>query len=269
MLPPITEVAVFLPVLIALTLLAHRLRYLDGAGAVLASIVGMLVYYAGGLRWFAVLVFFFLVSSLLTKYRYAEKRSLGIVQEKDGIRGWRNVLANGCFASLFSINELFLGGDVYTVAFLGAISAAFADTLGTEVGLLSKSEPRSIIPPFRRAIRGESGAVSALGLLAGFAGALSCGLLAVFLGLVSENPLLVVSIVMVGGFAGSTFDSLLGSTVQGAGECVVCGKRTELLNHHGKPTKRVKGIRLFENNMVNLMATAFGSAVTLALFLIL
>ena len=262
-----TEVALFLPTLIVLTLLAYRIRFLDASGAVSASVVGLLIYYGGGVRWFGTLVFFFVVSSLVTKYRYSEKRNMGIVQEKGGARGWTNVLANGGFASFFALNELAYGGDYYTVAFLGAISTAFADTLGTEVGLLSKNEPRSILPPFRRLARGQSGAVSSLGLLAGFLGALSFGVLAAILGLLNQNSLLIILIVLAGGVAGSTLDSFLGSTIQGSGECVVCGKRTETLVHHDKPTKHMKGIRLFENNVVNLISTGFGAAVSLALFL--
>jgi len=263
------EAAVFLPILVVLSLMAYRLRFLDGSGAISASIVGLLIYYGGGLSWFATLVFFFVVSSLLTKYRYSEKRSIGIVQEKYGARGWTNVLANGCFASLFAVSELALGGDIYTIAFLGTIASAFADTLGTEVGLLSKGEPRSVTPPFRKLIRGQSGAVSGLGLFAGFAGSLSCGILAAFLGFVNKNPLNVIAIVFAGGVAGSTFDSLLGSTVQGSGECVVCGRVTEMLVHHDKPTRHMKGIRFIDNNIVNLIATGFGAVVSLALFLIL
>ena len=262
-----TEVVLFLPTLIVLTLLAYRIRFLDASGAVSASVVGLLIYYGGGVRWFGTLVFFFVVSSLVTKYRYSEKRNMGMVQEKGGARGWTNVLANGGFASFFALNELAYGGDYYTVAFLGAISTAFADTLGTEVGLLSKSEPRSIIPPFRKLVRGQSGAVSSLGLLAGFLGALSFGVLAAILGLLNQNSLLIILIVLAGGVAGSTLDSFLGSTIQGSGECVVCGKRTETLVHHDKPTKHMKGIRLFENNVVNLISTGFGAAVSLALFL--
>jgi uncharacterized protein (TIGR00297 family) len=262
------EISLFIPILIVLTLLAYRLRFLDASGAVSASVVGLLIYYGGGLGWFSTLVFFFVVSSLLTKYRYHEKRSMGIVQEKYGARGWANVFANGGFASFFAISELVYGGNFYTVAYLGTISTAFADTLGTEIGLLSKSEPRSIMPPFRKLVRGQSGAVSGLGLLASFLGSLSCGVLAIFLELVAKDPLSIIVIVFVGGFAGSTFDSILGATVQGSGECVVCGKRTEMLVHHDKPTRHVRGLRFFENNVVNLISTGFGAAVSLALFLI-
>lgn len=262
------EIALFIPILIVLTLLAYKLRFLDASGAVSASVVGLLIYYGGGLGWFITLVFFFVVSSLLTKYRHDEKRSMGIVQEKYGARGWTNVLANGGFASFFAIIELVYGGDFYTAAYLGTISTAFADTLGTEIGLLSKSEPRSIMPPFRRLVRGQSGAVSSLGLLAGFLGSLSCGVLAAFLGLANSDPLRVIAIVFAGGAVGSTVDSFLGATIQGSGECVICGKRTEMLVHHDKPTKHVRGLRFFENNVVNLISTGFGAAVSLALFLI-
>lgn len=263
------EIAFFTVILAVLCFLAYRIRALDRAGTVAGGVVGWIVFYVGGLQWFIALIFFFLVSSLLTKYRYGEKRSLGCAQEKEGARGWRNVFANGGISLVFALNELVIGGDIYTVAFLGSVAAAFADTLGTEVGLLSKSEPRHILPPFGKAIPGESGAVSALGLIASFTGAISVGILSVAMGLISENPFSLVFAVMVGGFTGAIFDSILGSTVQGMGQCVVCGKQTESLNHHGKPTRHLKGIRVFENNIVNFVSTALGAVVTATIFAIL
>jgi uncharacterized protein (TIGR00297 family) len=263
------EIASFTVILAVLCFLAYRIRALDRAGTITGGLVGWVTFYVGGLQWFIALIFFFLVSSILTKYRYDEKRSLGYAQDKKGARGWRNVLANGGISLVFALNELVIGGDIYTVAFLGSVAAAFSDTLGTEVGLLSKSDPRHILPPFRKAVPGESGAVSALGLIASFAGAISVGILSVAMGLTSGSPFSLVFAVMVGGFAGAIFDSVLGLTVQGGGECVVCGKQTESLNHHGKPTRHLKGIRVFENNIVNFVSTALGAVVTASIFAIL
>lgn len=267
--PTLAEAAIFLPILTAALLLAYRVRSLDGSGVLVAIVVGLVSYYAGGWTWFGALIFFFLVSSLLTKYRYVEKHSLGYAQEKGGARGWRNVLANGGIALFLSFNEVIYGGDIFSAGFFGAVAAAFADTLGTEVGLLSKSAPRYMIPPFRAATRGESGAVSGLGLLAGLAGALSFGILAAFMGVTLKNPIVTVFAILAGGFAGTLFDSLLGSALQASGKCVVCGKKTEYLSHHGKPIKLLKGIRFFENNAVNFVSTAFGAFVSVVIFLLL
>ena len=263
------EIASFTAMLALLCFLAYRIRALDGPGTLAGGIVGWVIFYVGGLKWFIVLIFFFLASSLLTRYRYNEKRSIGCAQDKEGARGWRNVLANGGVALVFSLNEFAFGGDIYAAAFLGSVAAAFADTLGTEVGLLSKSLPRHILSPFRKAIPGESGAVSVLGLFASLTGAISVGCLSIVTGLVGKSPFSLVFAVLVGGFGGAIFDSLLGSTIQGAGECTVCGKQTESLNHHGKTTRHLWGIRLFENNVVNFVSTALGAVITASIFTIL
>ncbi|EQD55638.1 membrane protein containing DUF92, transmembrane [mine drainage metagenome] len=97
--------------------------------------------------------------------------------------------------------------------FIGAVAAITSDKFSSELGVLD-GMPVQLIS-FKRVKKGVSGGVTAIGLLAGIAGAL----------IIAITPLLVYSqavsafhvgiayiilAVLVGGFFGTIFDSLLG-----------------------------------------------------------
>jgi uncharacterized protein (TIGR00297 family) len=61
--------------------------------------------------------------------------------------------------------------------FVAALAAANADTWATELGVLSRKEPR-LLTTGQKVEKGTSGAVSGYGILAAVAGAAAIGLLA-------------------------------------------------------------------------------------------
>jgi len=66
----------------------------------------------------------------------------------------------------------------------------------------------------------------------------------------------------LGGVAGATADSVLGATVQELRRCDVCDRACETDPHAcGAPSRLVRGVRGFSNDVVNLLATATGAAV--------
>jgi len=56
-------------------------------------------------------------------------------------------------------------------------------------------------------------------------------------------------------------DSVLGATAQGKFRCSVCGVEMETRRHHGLRTVHSRGLRLLDNNGVNLFATGAGALV--------
>jgi uncharacterized membrane protein len=75
---------------------------------------------------------------------------------------------------------------------------------------------------------------------------------------------------VAGGLAGSLFDSLLGATVQGIYFCERCGKETESPIHRcGQTTRLFRGWPWLNNDLVNLLASAVGGLVAVALAWIL
>jgi uncharacterized protein (TIGR00297 family) len=210
---------------------------------------------------------------LFTKYKYETKNAMSILKDKGGVRMWKNVVANGLIAAVAALGHgvtaLTLGvpsSTVYHSLFLGAVSTAAADTLATEIGLLSRSEPRLITNLSERVDRGVSGGVSPLGELASLLGAFIVGVtaLAFTFGGFSVGKTLVL--VLFSGFLGSTLDSVLGATIQARYTCSVCGEITEQKHHCGESATLIQGWTGVDNDVVNFVSTFFGAVIALTLF---
>lgn len=255
-------------IVVAFALAAVLLNAIDGRGFLASAVVGFSVIYGGGLSWFVIVAIFFTLGVVFTLYKYGYKRRLGSAQEKGGTRSWPNILANGGAASAIALLNLTRPSHNLSVLFLGAISTSAADTVATELGLLSHSKPRLITNLTRTVAPGTSGGVTFLGILGAVFASLVIGSLAYFLGLMPVH-LGVVPICVIGGVLGASFDSVLGAVVQRRGYCVICHKPTEALRHCGESTRVAGGVPYIENNVVNLLATVVGAAASLAIFLTL
>ena len=259
-----------------LALGAWKGRILDSGGAITAFLIGFatFVFPADGWKWFLVLLVFLMVSSYMTHYKYQIKRKKGFAQEKGGARGWPNVAANGVVAGLLVLFTPFLPQEqiqLVLAAFLGAVATANADTLATEIGLLNPTDPRLITDLKKVVPAGTSGGISIFGELATLFGALLIGIAAGLLGM-TGNPGWSLSVLigstMIAGLAGCSIDSVIGATVQGIYKCRVCNKITENRRHCGNPSIPLRGHKVIDNNVVNLIATICGAAVAV-LFLVL
>lgn len=255
-----------LAIVVVFALVAIRAKALDKGGFLASVAVGYAIFLGGGWRWFVVIATFFILGVGFTWYKYEHKKKLGGAQEKGGARNWPNILANGGLAAVFGACELLFGGGAFAVLYLGAMSAAASDTVATELGLLNRSAPRLITHPGRSVVPGTSGGVSRLGFGGSLLASFAIGIIAALLGVVpGASPVAVVLISVIGGFAGSVADSLIGATFQRKGVCTVCGAPTESLVHCGKHTRCDSGLGFVDNNIVNLLATVVGAAVSLGI----
>lgn len=184
-------------------------------GMLTGIVLGFLTVVLGGVGWFAVLLVFFGVGGLSSKYRYEEKRDRGVAEPQGGARGSGNVLGNAAPATaavvLFAAGDhLAVPGAVFLYAFVGSLATALGDTLSSEIGGLY-DDPR-LLTTLEPVDPGTDGAVSWQGELAGLGGA---GLVAVLsaglLGLTATGAVLVVA----AGVVGMTVDSILGATLEG------------------------------------------------------
>jgi uncharacterized protein (TIGR00297 family) len=176
-----------------------RMQLVLASGAVAGALAGFLVVVAGGWRAYGVLWTFFLAGTVATKWGYGPKMRAGVAQADRGRRGAAHVAAN------VGVPAAFLVLGVRPVAFVAALAAALADTLGTEIGGLYGRRPFSITRWIRLPV-GAPGAVSAPGIAAGAAGAALLGAAAFVLGLVPASAILVVA---AAGLAGSLAESLV------------------------------------------------------------
>jgi uncharacterized protein (TIGR00297 family) len=248
----------------------YRGRSLSRSGGVGAIIIGTLTFGLGGWTWGLLLIAFFISSSLLSHYRKDDKQGLAEKFAKTNQRDLGQALANGGWGAVLAIAYFREPDPILFVAFVGAMAAVNADTWATELGVLSSTPPR-LITTGQRVPVGTSGGVTALGTLAAFGGGLLIGLVALALRQVeaiwgsrplNRGYLWLVPIGILGGLAGSTFDSLLGATAQGIYYCSQCQKETESKVHRcGQPTRHLRGWRWLHNDWVNFVSSIVGSLV--------
>ena len=243
--------------------LARRAGALTSGGQWAAFVTGTTVA-AAGWAWAALLVAYFVVSSVLTRVGAARKhaRTAEVLSPSRARNGLQVAANGGLFALLVLLGEL-RGETLLSLAGLGALAAAAADTWATEVGLLWGGTPRSITTG-RLVEPGVSGGVTAIGVGASLAAALLFGLLApILIGDGADAPGAARAIFLAA-VAGSIADSLLGATMQAKRWCASCRMWTERRVHScGYRSAHAHGIRWMTNDTVNFFATVVGAVVAL------
>ncbi len=234
---------------------AYIFRSLTASGAIAAFIVGAIVLSIGWWPAAAVLLAFFVSSSLLSRIGSRRKRLL-LDWGKQGARSARQVLANGGVAAicvaLVPLSALGVRTGQLWLGFAAALAAATADTWATEVGTLSR-RARSILT-FRPVAGGLSGGISFLGTAAQAAGAVFIAAVAYEAGLAAFWP------VAIAGIAGGFFDSVLGASVQSLRWCPACARACETDPHVcGTRTTMFRGLHIVDNDAVNFLSTLFAA----------
>jgi uncharacterized protein (TIGR00297 family) len=213
--PTVGRIAVGLAVTVALGYVAYALGTASVTGMLTGVLLALFAVVLGGYGWFVLLMTFFGLGGLASKYRYGEKLERGIAQDNEGARGGGNVLANSAVALVAVVayaasDHLGVDPAVFRFAFGGAVAAALADTFSSEFGGLFDS-PR-LITTFESVPPGTDGGVTWQGAVAGAVGA---GIIAALGGLFFGFEGLAAATVFGAGFGGMVVDSVLGATVEG------------------------------------------------------
>ena len=254
---PVESADLFFPLavlaLAAFAGLAVRLGWLKPGGAAAAWVLGVAA--AWPFRWMGLAALFapFLVATLLGKLpgaTRAEARSL------------RQVLCNGLPAFVGVVLVIAGAGVAGTLAFLGALACLGADTCATEIGVRFGGRPFRLTGG--RAEPGESGGVTAAGLLASVGGAaLAPG--AAWLATGGRLPIAWVVASATAGFLAALLDSVLGGTLQFRGRVTATGETTEAVRLDGATVERVHGWRWLDNDAVNLISGFAGAVLAVLL----
>jgi uncharacterized protein (TIGR00297 family) len=224
----------------ALSALAYRRNVLTWDGSLAAFVVGMVIGVFGDVTWLFLLLFFLLSSFLATRYRFALKEAMGVQEGTQGERRAANVLANGAALMAVAVASLVLPTRIPKVAsgviFLSALSVAGADTLASEIGVLSRKT--YLITNGKPVPPGTDGGVSLLGTFCAFGAALYTSVVGWFIlsyvatssGLIPSMPASAVYLVIpLGiGFLGCQIDSVIGATLERRG--IVNKKTNNLLS---------------------------------------
>jgi len=214
--------------LVTLLLLASGVRrMLDASGLIAAMAVGLVVSLMGHWTWLAIMVIFLVLGSIATRWKFEEKRALSIHESNEGVRGWKNVLANGAAPSIVAILSWLGDGDWYFLGMACCASVALSDTLASEIGSLDP-RTRSIInleavPP------GTNGGMSPTGTFAALSGSLIIATVTALMipyshdgfhhdaTLLADSRGLAFVLITIVGWIGCQVDSVLGALLENKG----------------------------------------------------
>lgn len=236
---PVVRLLLTLLFMIFLGYTLGRAKLADISGVISGILMGLLIVSFTDFRWFVLILSFFVIGGIFTKYKYDYKRAIGIAEGAGGARGYRNVFGNGLVALVCAIAFGITGNVLLIIAYVGAIATATGDTLASEIGQTYRKLPR-LITDLKVVPTGADGGITTLGEVSALAGAGAIAIIAALLGL---GALSMIVPVVLGGLFGVNIDSVLGAVLE----------RRHYLT----------------NSTVNLLATAFGALAAVVIFLLL
>ena len=252
------------------------LKALTWDGAIAGFYFGFIILGLGSWTWGAMYISFFIIGSLFTFIGKDKKKEATDEFEKgDTARDSVQAMVNSIIPSVLAfIAILVIEEPIFTIMAAGAFATSLSDTLGTEIGALSRNKPRLSIKPWKTVEKGTPGAVSIIGLLAsiiatGIIGGIGVGVsfLDNFVYFPASITLFLVATV-IGGFIGSYADSIFACTIQKMNKCKTCNKITEKDIHCDEQTEYYSGIKWMHNDVVNLFSVAVGAVISAVFYLI-
>lgn len=203
-------------------------RALDLLGSIFMIIMGVIIIFSAGIFWLFLIFIFLILGLIFTKYKHGFKKKIGVFE---GTRTIKNVVSNG-------IVPFVMAAFGNPGGFIGSIATATADTMASEVGVVTA--PR-LITNLKKVPPGTDGGISILGTAAGILGAGVIGVSAYMLG-IYPDLVKAMEIAIISGTVGCFVDSVLGAVLE---------SKEYLTNEH-----------------VNLIATVCGAFVGIGILMI-
>lgn len=235
-------------------IVAYYLRAVTFGALHAATLLGVSLFIFGGWLSFAALVLFFLLGSIASRIGKNKKAEAHALHERRGARSVAQVAANGLPSLIFAVFYYITSNESFLLAVCVCFGAAAADTFSSEIGMLSKKEPVSILT-LKPMQRGMSGGITLLGVLGAIVGALMISVL-----VIPKFSIKGMLVVIVGGLASSIVDSVLGAAcqakyqVQSGDEKKLVQQLTERKILGDTPLKLVHGLRWVNNDVVNFVS---------------
>lgn len=223
-------------------------KSMTNSALVCAFIFSLIISYFGGIHSFLILVLVFLgtvVASKIGREKRIEVNSS--VVEKAHKKDMIQIIANVFVGVVAIVIYVLTNKEIFLVVYASVMAESLADSLASDIGVLSKSDPINILT-FKKSDKGVSGNVSLLGTFSSLLGSIIIG----FVFYIFHHNSFYLFVIVISGFLGALFDSLLGALVQVKYKCLKCGKITEKKIHCELDTKYYKGIKFINNDVVNL-----------------
>lgn len=190
----------YVVLLVIIGLITYARKALDLLGSIFMIIMGVIIIFAAGVNWLFLIFLFLILGVAFTRYKHDYKKEIGVYE---GTRTIKNVVSNGIVAFVMAAFGNYAG-------FIGSIATATADTMASEVGVVST--PR-LITNFKKVPPGTDGGISLPGTAAGIMGAALIGLAAYILGIYPDLTK-TMTIAVVAGTFGCFVDSILGAILE-------------------------------------------------------
>lgn len=252
----------------AIIAFAYKKRALTISGIFSAIFLDIIVSITMANFGFVILLSFFIGGVVVDKIKKHNKKSrqssIYDLEKRGDVRDHVQVFANGSVGLVCAVLYAVTFKKVFVIAYVASFAEAFADTVASGIGVLSG---RAFdVFRMKKCPVGISGGMSLLGTFSSILAALSIGLIALVFGKINFAELIIVA---SSAFLGAIFDSFLGSIVQVKYRCKKCGLILEKEEHCSQKTEKISGIRLINNDIVNLLSTAFAAIVAILLHFII
>jgi uncharacterized protein (TIGR00297 family) len=188
-------------------------KLLTTAGYFHAWVLGVLVWATLGWHGYAIVLFYFLVGSAVTRLGIQQKEAEGIAEKRAGARGPENVWGSALTAAICAVTTLFVSSpwqELLTVGYVASLATKLADTTASEIGK-AYGKRTFLITTFQPVARGTEGALSLEGTLAGIAGSIAIALFARVLDTIDSAGILSC---LIAAFVATNIESLIGATLQ-------------------------------------------------------
>jgi uncharacterized protein (TIGR00297 family) len=211
----IENLAIVLALCAILSLISYKFGLLTPSGSAASFIMGAAIGIFGSIYWLIMLIAFALAGFVVTRYKIDVKMKDGLQEGKKGERTYKNVFANSFVPVLIAVISYAAGAQnspVAILAYLCSISVAAADTIASELGVLSPHV--RLITNFKKVPPGTDGGISPYGTFWAILAAIFCSLagwIVLFQG-AAMDVRVFVPIVM--GVFGCMVDSLIGATFE-------------------------------------------------------
>ncbi len=200
-------------------------KLLTPAGLFHAWFLAILIWGTLGWQGYAVVMFYFLVGSGVTRIGMAQKEAEGIAEKRSGARGPENVWGSALTGALCALgvgllnsgfivsSPLFVVPNPQSLLLLGYVasfSTKLSDTTASEVGK-AYGKSTFLITTLQPVPRGTEGAVSLEGTLAGIVASVAIAFVGWGVGLID---LLGVAWCVLAAFIATNLESVIGATLQ-------------------------------------------------------
>lgn len=210
-------IAVVLNTLLLIPAFFSPKKLLTPAGIAHAWVLGVIIWGSLGWRGYAVVMFYFLVGSGITRVGMVEKEAAGIAEKRGGARGPENVWGSALTGTLCALGVL--GAEyagearlipLLVLGYVASLSTKLSDTCASEIGK-AYGKSTFLITTLKPVPRGTEGAVSLEGTIAGIGGSIALSLLALGLGMINFWGLICA---VIAAFVATNIESVIGATVQ-------------------------------------------------------